>query len=124
MRTRAGFTPILEATRQDPDQDWVYGYWDRDKRQLYIGIAYDVPSRAYEHSLRSRWWRFVEYGGAVRCSATDSRAKEKRLIGRFSPLFNDKHSRLPWSVTIEYLASREAWDLVDYYVDRYELDDD
>lgn len=124
MRTPRRLVPIQDAVRQEEGRDWVYGYWDRDRRPLYVGLAFDVRKRAQEHARSSRWWRFVDVGGASSIGAERARDIEETLILKVKPLFNIKNSRLPWSYTIEYLAKRDAWDLIDYYVDFYELDQD
>lgn len=107
---------VDSAARQESGLDWIYRYWDRDGVLLYVGISFDARRRAKDHRRGSPWWRFVARGTAQSCAATDSLTTEAALIRAERPIFNNKHSQVPWPVTVEYCARREAWDLVDRYL--------
>lgn len=113
--------PIPLAIRTcDPSATgtWVYVYWDRDGVLLYVGITVDPKARAVWHRWCAPWWRFVATADLWLRTDAGARSLERDLIRTFEPLFNVTHSWVPYESTIEYLAHREAWPLVDSYLER------
>lgn len=105
------------------DKDWVYAYYDRDGDLLYIGVSNDPAKRASGHRSGSKWWRFVADGEAIQFDLSISGRIEREAIDILEPTFNIHYSTSSSREIVEYCARREAWDLVDYYLDAFSHDE-
>lgn len=121
--------PIPSAVRRcerltyESGKDWIYAYYDRDGELLYVGVSNYPPNRANSHRAVSKWWRFVAAGEVVLLDLAKSGRIEQEAIECLDPVFNIEHSLGSSRDVVEYCARREAWDLVDYYLDAFGLDD-
>lgn len=105
---------VQQVDRAAAPAYWVYAYEDRDRNLLYVGISDDPLERAKKHVSASRWWRFVDRAWVfLMPNETHAQAYERELIYNLNPLFNIRHSSVPFRDALEYLARRDAWDLVD-----------
>lgn len=102
--------------------DWVYRYWDDGGILLYVGISNHAAKRAAAHRCSSVWWPFVATATVDLARQDASGGVEYRGIRYEQPLFNVRSTRVSDERCVEYLARREAWDLVDFWLDHSGLE--
>lgn len=102
--------------------DWIYRYWDDQDVLLYVGVSNHAAKRAVGHRCTSMWWPFVASATVDRARQGVSGGVEYRAIRDERPLFNVRATRVSDQLCVEYLARREAWDLVDVWLDQSGLE--
>ena len=88
---------------------YVYLCFDSDDGVLYVGVTFDIESRANGHRRQSPWWPLVDHvdlGPAMgRRAALDL---EQDLIDHHQPPHNHVGTRRWWSDCLEHSRRQRA----------------
>ena len=75
------------------EETWLYRYWDKAGRLLYVGITNDLARRDFEHSKFSEWYVLVHERTDVSfISRALAAAEEIKVIQTEQPVWNKIHA--------------------------------